>query len=139
VMLAANLYADLRARGVRLSLDEGSRLRFKAPAGALTEDLRAAMVRHRDGLAQFIFEIKEMAALMCEREEMDADELAASFEAARSFVLFGLAGSDGQAYLRDLLENNRQWQALNASHVERTGVPLEILSLGRVHDERARF
>jgi hypothetical protein len=135
-MIAANLFADLSARGVKLSLVENSRLQFKAPAGALTDDLRAAMLRHRDELAQFIFEIEERAALMHEREEMNAEELAASFEAARAFVQFGTARADGAAYLRELLESNRQWQALNDSHIERTGVPLEILSIGRAGDEQ---
>lgn len=50
---ARALLARLAARGIVLSLNDG-RLRYSAPAGALTDDDRAAIARHRPMLLELL-------------------------------------------------------------------------------------
>ncbi len=50
---AAHLVAELARRGVHLRVDDG-RLAFRAPAGALTEDLRAQLAECRDEVLRLL-------------------------------------------------------------------------------------
>ena len=52
-MTAAELLANLRGRGIRLEAVDG-RLRYAAPNGALTADLRAAVADARDELLRLL-------------------------------------------------------------------------------------
>lgn len=52
-MMAADLFADLSRRGVVLELSAG-RLRYRAPQGALTTELREAMKAHKDALLSLL-------------------------------------------------------------------------------------
>jgi hypothetical protein len=110
-VIEASLYAELVARGVRLSVAptprDGElpplRLKVQAPDGALTPALDDALRRHRDGLLDFVFSLEERAALLefgCGYSRADA---AAH---ARSCVPGGSAGRDGRVWLRDLSEHH---------------------------------
>ena len=48
-MTAADLLTHCRERGIVL-VDQGDRLQFRAPKGALTPDLKAALARHKGAL-----------------------------------------------------------------------------------------
>lgn len=111
-MTFANLYSDLISRGVSLSLNEQMRLRIEAPFGALTPALRDALYRHRDELAQFIFELEERAALMFGGEDLTREELQKTRERARDFIPFGRANCDGFLYLKELAESNPDVQEM---------------------------
>ena len=52
-MNATTLLTDLRNRGIRLSV-AGERLSVDAPKGAMTADLRAALVEHKAGLLRLL-------------------------------------------------------------------------------------
>jgi hypothetical protein len=52
-MSARALLEDLRRRHVSLAVDEGN-LRVDAPAGAITEEIRAALVRHKQELIKLL-------------------------------------------------------------------------------------
>ncbi|HEX5493583.1 MAG TPA: hypothetical protein VFX70_03285, partial [Mycobacteriales bacterium] len=52
-MRVADLLSRLYAANVDLWVD-GDRLRFSAPKGVLTPDLRAALVEHRDAVMEFL-------------------------------------------------------------------------------------
>ncbi len=52
-MTAQRLLEALHGAGVELRLD-GGRLRYRAPPGALTPDLRAAAAEHRDMLVELL-------------------------------------------------------------------------------------
>ena len=52
-MTTADLVADLSQLGVRLWLD-GEQLRFRAPQGVLTPELKAEMARHKGALLEFL-------------------------------------------------------------------------------------
>jgi len=63
------LLADLRRRGVTLELDD-SRLRYRAPAGALTAADRGALAEHRDELLALVRDVASLerdgtAARLC--------------------------------------------------------------------------
>ncbi len=49
-MNARQLLAELERRGVELSLESDGSIRFRAPIGVLTEELRAEMIEHKPGL-----------------------------------------------------------------------------------------
>ncbi|HEY0003764.1 MAG TPA: hypothetical protein VGB17_03050 [Pyrinomonadaceae bacterium] len=126
-MIAANLYADLEGRGVRLFLDAQG-LRFKAPKGALNETLKEAMRRHRDELVQFVFDLEERAALMYEREDLTEEEKARTREQARRSIT--TATADGALWLREYAEHHPMMVALNQAFAPVGGV--EIVSIERV-------
>ena len=107
-MIAPSLYADLRSRGVRLSIAETPEppepmkplsLRVEAPTGALTEPLLAAIRRHKPELLQFVFELEERAAIL---EYWQDNPREVAEELARSCVHGGHASPDGELWLRDL-------------------------------------
>jgi tubulysin polyketide synthase-like protein len=52
-MTASTLLADLRARGIKLSVS-GERLNVDAPRGAVTPDLRTALVEHKADLIRLL-------------------------------------------------------------------------------------
>jgi hypothetical protein len=54
-MSAADVLAQAQAAGVQLVAD-GDRLRFRAPAGALTPDLRATLQEHRAAVLKLLAE-----------------------------------------------------------------------------------
>lgn len=54
-MTALALLAELRRRGVVLEAS-GDRLRYRAPSGALTAELRAALAAHKDALLEVLRE-----------------------------------------------------------------------------------
>lgn len=96
-MIAPSLYAYLRARGVSLSLAAGSCLQMHAPAGAVTQHLRAFIKTHAAELAQFIFELEERAAVF----EFEQGHTRAEAERlARLSVIGGTAEPDGQLWMK---------------------------------------
>jgi hypothetical protein len=106
-MIAPSLYADLLARGVRVSIAPTPkdspdvpplRLRIQAPDGALPPLIREAITRHRDELLEYVFNVEERAAVL-EYEAGHTRE-----EAER--IARGGANADGRLYLRDLAENH---------------------------------
>lgn len=108
-MIAPSLYADLRARGVELSIartpakSEAAelpplRLKVRAPEGALNETMRRAIALYRDDLLQFVFELEEAAAVLV---SMYGARLEEAPELARDRVLCGRATPDGQLWLRE--------------------------------------
>lgn len=73
---AERIIEECAARGVVLTIDESSdALAFDAPAGALTPELRAALVAHKADVIQILFEREERAALMDVEEWVDASLL----------------------------------------------------------------
>jgi hypothetical protein len=54
-MTAADLLTSCRERGIVL-IDEGENLRFRAPRGAMTPDLKAALARHKRELLAMLRE-----------------------------------------------------------------------------------
>jgi len=52
-MNAKALLEDLRGRHVSLAVDEGN-LHVDAPAGAITEEMRAALISHKQGLIKLL-------------------------------------------------------------------------------------
>ena len=119
-MIAPSLYADLAARGVRLSIaptPKGGelpplRLRVRAPEGALTPALREAVERHRDALLAHVFDLEERAAVL-EYEQGHTREEAERL--ARACVVGGTAGPDGRLWLRDLAEHHPAVKAAAAA------------------------
>jgi hypothetical protein len=106
-MIAPSLYADLLARGVRVSIAPTPkdspdvpplRLRIQAPDGTLPPSIREAITRHRDELLEYVFDLEERAAVL-EYETGHTRE-----EAER--IARGGANADGRLYLRDLAENH---------------------------------
>jgi hypothetical protein len=106
-MIAPSLYADLLARGVKVSIAPtpkdspdvpGLRLRFQAPDGALCPSLREAIARHRDELLAYVFNLEERAAVL----EYDGGHTREDAER----IARGGANADGLLYLRDLAENH---------------------------------
>jgi hypothetical protein len=116
-VIAPSLYADLTARGVRLSVAptprDGDlsplRLRVRAPDGALTPGLKEAIERHRDDLLDFVFELEERAALHLERAGANSAELESAAAFARSCVRGG--GALPERSLLDLALNHPTVQA----------------------------
>jgi hypothetical protein len=109
-MIAPNLYAHLRARGVKLSIARTPnktdspllpplRLHIRAPEGALTDSLRAAITDHRDDLTQFVYELEEVAAIL---QVMQGNRIEESERLARGCVRGGLATPDGEVWLTEL-------------------------------------
>jgi TubC N-terminal docking domain len=111
-MTATSLFAELTARGVRLSIaptpEAGGlpplRLRVRAPEGALTPGLKEAIERHRADLLGFVFELEERAAIHLERDGASAAE----WEGAEGFARMCVrgAGASPDACLRDLAEHH---------------------------------
>jgi hypothetical protein len=133
-MIAPNLYADLAARGVKLSIaktpkrDESlelppARLRIRAPEGALTDSLRAAIAEHKGELLQFVFELEESAAIL---QVMQGNRIEESERLARECVRGGTATADGQLWLREYAQ--RELDRLGVTHVFGG---LEIISVER--------
>jgi hypothetical protein len=117
-MIVPSLYADLRSRGVALSIAETPkagesnglsvtlpplRLRVQAPDRALDGGLCAAIRRHRDELLQFVFELEERAAIL-EYEQGHSREQAE--ELARGCVIGGHASPDGRLWLQEYALNH---------------------------------
>jgi hypothetical protein len=113
-MIVPSLYANLRLRGVRLSIAEtpkaevspelpSLRLRVQAPHGALTLALAEAMKRNRDELLDYVFELEERAAVL-QHEQSNTRGDAELF--ARCCVVGGSAGPDGRLWLKDLAEHH---------------------------------
>lgn len=139
-MIVPSLYADLTARGVRLSIaptpksDESPelpplRLRIRAPVGALNDTLRAAIAAHRDELLQFVFELEEAAAILI---VMQGNRIEESEQLARGCVRGGAATSDGELWLRDYVALSPEVAALQRIHRQRFGCDAEIVSVQRI-------
>jgi hypothetical protein len=134
-MIAPNLYAHLRARGVKLSIARTPnkaespdlpelRLHIRAPEGALTESLRAAITDHRDDLTQFVYELEETAAIL---QVMQGNHIEESERMARECVRGGTATPDGELWLVELATREIQllgiasiFGGLHIVNVERT-------------------
>ena len=72
-MNAAAIIAECGRRGIRLSLGETfDALAFDAPAGAMTSELRAALVAHKPDIIEILFGREERAALAGAPEWADA-------------------------------------------------------------------
>jgi hypothetical protein len=106
-MIAPSLFADLWARGVRVSIAPTPkdspdvpplRLRIQAPDGALIPSLREAIARHRDELLAYVFDLEERAAVL----EYDGGYTREDAER----IARGGANADGRLYLQDLAENH---------------------------------
>jgi hypothetical protein len=139
-MIYPSLYADLTARGVKLSIaptpkkDESPelpplRLQIRAPEGALNEALREAIRAHRDDLLQFVFELEEAAAILV---SMYGARLEDAPQLARARVWGGSATPDGQLWLTEYAQRE----------VDRLGIAqafggLEIVSVERIEKARA--
>jgi hypothetical protein len=88
VTRAEQIIAECGRRGVILSLGEHSdALLFDAPKGALTPELRAALVEHKPDVIQVIFEREERAALMGVEEWVDASLLARALNHPATMML----------------------------------------------------
>jgi hypothetical protein len=109
-MIAPNLCAHLRARGVKLCIARTPnkadspdlpplRLQIRAPEGALTGALRAAITDHRDDLVQFVYELEETAAIL---QIMQGNRIEESERLARECVRGGTATPDGELWLTEL-------------------------------------
>lgn len=146
-MIVPSLYADLRARGVKISIARTpdkreapempeTRLHIRAPQGALNETLRAAIANHRDELLQFVFELEETAATLA---VMQGNRIEDSERLARECVRGGLATPDGALWLREYAEHHPDVLALKAACQKATGNDaLEIISVERVRVNEAR-
>ncbi|HEX8843069.1 MAG TPA: hypothetical protein VF791_00285 [Pyrinomonadaceae bacterium] len=130
-MIVPSLYADLRRRGVTVSVDAKSRLRVEAPPGALDDSLRTAIRTHRDELLQFIFEIEERAALMFEVENLSIEELERTRNEARKTVLGGMASPDGRLWLREYATHHPSVLAMQKAHRKAFGCDAEIVGVCR--------
>jgi hypothetical protein len=130
-MIAPSLYADLRLRGVRLSVAETPkagelpplRLRVQTPEGSLTPALTDALKRHRDELLAYVFDLEERAAVL-EYEQGNTREDAELF--ARACVVGGSAGPDGRLWLRDLAEHHPTIEAVRDAYPD-----LELVDVWR--------
>ncbi len=58
-MTVVQLIAKLGAVGIKLWLDDEKQLRFKAPKGALTADLKAELIHHKEAVIQFLSEASD--------------------------------------------------------------------------------
>jgi len=139
-MIYPSLYADLTARGVKLSIaptpkkDESPelpplRLQIRAPEGALNEALREAIRAHRDDLLQFVFELEESAAILV---SMYGARLEDAPQLARERVWGGTATPDGQLWLTEYAQ--REVDRLGIAHAFGD---LEIVSVERIEKARA--
>ncbi|TWT79120.1 hypothetical protein CA13_05180 [Planctomycetes bacterium CA13] len=72
--MAAELLAELRSRGVLLSIDVDGRLAFDAPAGALGDDLIQRMRAQRDELMILVERFEERAAIVEHDGGLSRDE-----------------------------------------------------------------
>jgi hypothetical protein len=125
-MIIWSLYADLCARGVLLStIGDGSKLRVKAPIGALNETMRRAIQDHKADLLDFVVELEETAAIL----EEQGNTLARARALARECVTGGQATPDGELWLREYAERE----------LERLGIAdkLEIVEVWREPAERS--
>jgi hypothetical protein len=137
-VIAHSLYADLTARGVRLSVAPTPkagellplRLRVQAPKGALTPSLKEAIERHRPDLLDFVFELAERAAIHLERDDANVAEWHEADRFARAWVRG--AGANTDACLRDLVEHH---PAIKAA--ARAFGPLEIVGVWRDEESEA--
>jgi hypothetical protein len=139
-MIAPSLYADLTARGVKLSIaptpgkeSEAElpplHLQVRAPEGALNDALRSALTAHRDELIQFVFELEEAAAIL---QIMQGNRIEESQVMARECVRGGTASPDGGLWLHEYA--TRHPQVIAAQHACRKilDCELEIVDVRRV-------
>ena len=146
-MIVPSLYADLRARGVSLSIAKTPdkreapelpelRLHIRAPLGALNDSLRAAIATHRDELLQFVFELEETTAILA---FMQINRIEDAELLARECVRGGSATADGALWLREYAEHHPDVLALKEAHALATGGGmLEIISIERVRVDEVR-
>ena len=94
-MTAAQLLSDLRDRGVELT-SAGGKLRYGAPPGALTDDLRAAMQAHKAELLVLL----ELEVGTGETLRIPLDDLVYGDFLARHKlrIVDGTAYPDGRSY-----------------------------------------
>jgi hypothetical protein len=126
-MIVWSLYADLCARGIYLStIGDGSKLRVKAPPGALNETMRRAIQDHKADLTDFCIELEETAAIL--EEQGNTPEQAKAL--ARECVTGGTATPDGELWLR----------AYAHLELERMGLGdrVEIVSVERLREPAER-
>ena len=94
-MTVAQLLSDLRDRGVELT-SAGGKLRYGAPPGALTDDLRAAMQAHKAELLVLL----ELEVGTGETLHIPLDDLVYGDFLARHKlrIVDGTAHPDGRSY-----------------------------------------
>jgi TubC N-terminal docking domain len=131
-MIAPSLHADLKARGVTLSVDFNSRLRVEAPQGVLNDSLRAALQKYKSELLELTFEIEERAALMFEIENPSPEDLERTRNEARKYVLGGMASPDGCLWLKEYVTHHPAIVALQKIHRQRFGCDAEIEDVRRI-------
>jgi len=131
-MIAANLYADLRTRGVTLSTAERNKLKVRAPLGTVTPNLLSAMQRHREDLLQFVYELAECAAIL----EVDQGNTAEEADRlAHQCVPYGTASPDGELWLRDYALHDPRVLALHKAFQTVGGIV--IINVERVRRPRS--
>lgn len=140
-MIVPSLYADLCARGVRLSVAETPnggelpplRLHVQAPKGALNESLHRALVRHRDELLALVFELEETEAVLTEHAGYDpeTERREALRQAARECVRGGTATPDGELWLRSYAMNHPSVQTMLKSYYNYFGEHLDVFEIRR--------
>lgn len=136
-MIAPSLYADLIARGVRVSIaptpkrEEAQelpplRLQIRAPEGALNDALRSAIAAHRDELLQFVFELEEATAILI---VMQGNRIEEAAHLARGCVRGGSATPAGELWLRDYARRTPEITAFQRLHRQRFGCDADIVSV----------
>lgn len=130
-MIEASLLADLRSRGVILTIASGGRLRVRAPHGVLNPSLQRAIWEHRDGLIQLVYELEERAAIL-EIEQGYSPEDAERL--ARECVRGGTATPDGHLWLREYAEYHPNVIALRRAFETVFGCGLDIIEVQRVEN-----
>jgi len=140
---AAELLSALRARDVRVWVD-GDRLRLSAPKDALTVELQAELVRHKEEIVAYLRTARTPeAALSLTRVSRDGD-LALSFAQERMWFLqrldpesvaYNLQANvplpgrlDLPALERALTELVRRHEVLRTTFVERDGLPVQVIA-----------
>ncbi len=90
-MTTLALLAELRRRGVVLEAS-GDRLRYRAPAGTMTAELRAALAAHKDALLEVL---REASPAPAESPRPPQDALPASTSHVEASALLAWAAARG--------------------------------------------
>jgi hypothetical protein len=125
-MSVSELVVELRRRGVKLA-PEGTSLQVEAPDGALTDDLRAALVEHKQELLAYLNRYRAITSRVHKALRIAEAKSPGRFDWSKDTPETGVAGADLDEAMAGYVEGTRAiddvqsaWrrymQALDAQH-----------------------
>lgn len=100
----AKLISQLGSKGIKLWLDEESQLRFKAPKGALTADLKAQLIENKPAIIGFLQQSLHNNTPNIERITRDEASYPLSFSQQRFWFLDRLQPGNPALHIPAMLE-----------------------------------